>query len=79
MLDILSDGADRDTVALRDELAARFGVSPDERTKLLPSGTGRLYDNRVAWAYVHLQQAGAIERVRRGVYHITPRVDPFWN
>lgn len=40
---------------------------------LLPSGTGRLYDNRVAWAYVHLQQAGAIQRVARGTYRITPR------
>jgi len=73
MLVVLSDGVERDTVALRDALAEEFGVSPDERAQLLPSGTGRLYDNRVAWSYVHLQHAGAIERVRRGVYRITPR------
>lgn len=73
MLEILSDGGLRDTVALRDELAARFDVSPDERAQLIPSGTGRLYDNRVAWAYVHLQHTGAIERVARATYRITPR------
>jgi len=73
MLDALSDGSVRDTVWLRDEIARRFGVSPEERTELLPSGTGRLFDNRVAWAYVHLQHAGAIERVARANYRITPR------
>jgi restriction system protein len=73
MLEVLTDGAERSTVQLREELAARFDVSTEERAQLLPSGTGRLYDNRVAWAYVHLQHAGAIERVARGVYRITPR------
>jgi len=73
MLESLSDGGERDTVWLRDVLAEEFQVSPDERAQLLPSGTGRLYDNRVAWAYVHLYQAGAIERVGRGRYRITAR------
>jgi restriction system protein len=73
MLESLSDGAERDTVWLREALAKRFDVSSDERAQLLPSGTGRLYDNRVAWAYVHLQHAGAIERVSRGTYRITSR------
>jgi restriction system protein len=73
MLDVLSDGREHDTVQLRNELAERFEVSAQERAELLPSGTGRLYDNRVAWAYVHLQHAGAIERVRRSVYRITDR------
>lgn len=73
MLDLLSDGAERDTVRLRDELADFFDVSAEERDRLLPSGTGRLYDNRVAWAYVHLYHARAIQRVSRGVYRITPR------
>ena len=73
MLEVLSDGTERNTVELRDQLAQRFGVTDEERAQLLPSGSGRLYDNRVAWAYVHLQHAGAIERVTRGVYRITPR------
>lgn len=73
MLDALADGSIRDTVWLRDEIAKRFDVTPEERVELLPSGTGRLFDNRVAWAYVHLQQAKAIERVARANYRITPR------
>jgi Mrr N-terminal domain len=73
MLEVLADGAERDTVWLRDQLASRFDVSKDERAQLLPSGTGRLYDNRVAWAYVHLQHAGAIDRVARATYRITRR------
>ena len=73
MLDALSDGSTRNTVWLRDEIGTRFNVSADERAELLPSGTGRLFDNRVAWAYVHLYQAGAIERVARANYRITPR------
>ena len=73
LLDVLSDGNERDTVSLRDALAERFDVSLEERAQLLPSGTARLYDNRVAWAYVHLHRAGAIDRLRRGVYRITPR------
>jgi restriction system protein len=68
MLEALADGAERDTVWLRNELADRFDVSTAERAELLPSGKRRLYDNRIAWAYVHLQHAGAIERVGRGVY-----------
>ena len=73
MLELLSDGGVLDTVALRERLAERFGVTESERAQLLPSGTGRLYDNRVAWAYVHLFQARAIERVGRGQYRISPR------
>lgn len=73
MLESLSDGEQRDTVLLREQLARHFDVSSEERVRLLPSGTGRLYDNRVAWAYTHLWHAGAIERVVRATYRITPR------
>lgn len=73
MLDSLSDGEERDTVWLREQLAAHFNVSSEERARLLPSGTGRLYDNRIAWAYTHLFHAGAIERVARARYRITSR------
>jgi restriction system protein len=73
MLASLADGNERDTVWLRDQLGNHFHVSNEERAQLLPSGTARLYDNRVAWAFTHLSHAGAIERVARGVYRITPR------
>jgi restriction system protein len=73
MLDSLSDGEERDTVWVREQLAVHFNVSSEERARLLPRGTGRLYDNRVAWAFTHLYHAGAIERVARARYRITAR------
>jgi restriction system protein len=73
MLDLLADGEVRDTVWLRDQLAKHFNVSSEERAQLLPKGTGRLFDNRVAWAYTHLFHALAIERPLRANYRITPR------
>lgn len=73
MLDLLSDGEQRDIVWLRERLATHFDVSSEERAKLLQSGTARLYDNRVAWASTHLFHAGAVDRVARGTYRITPR------
>jgi restriction system protein len=73
MLEVLSDGRGWSTVEIRNALADRFQLTADDRAELLPSGTGRTFDNRVAWAYVYLQHAGAIERVRRGVYRIEDR------
>jgi restriction system protein len=73
MVASLADGEQRDTVWLREQLAKHFDVSSEERARLLPSGTARLYDNRVAWAFTHLWHAGAIDRVARGTYRITPR------
>src|SRR5205085_6662226 len=73
MLAFLSDGEQRDTVWLREELAKHFDVSSEERARLLPSGTGRLFDNKLGWAYTNLKHALAIERVVRATYRITPR------
>jgi restriction system protein len=73
ILELLSDGRERSTAEVRNALADRFGVSDDERAELLPSGSGRVFDNRVGWANTYLQHAAAIERVRRAVYRITDR------
>lgn len=73
VLEVLSDGREHSTVELRNALAERIELSDDDRAQLLPSGTSRLFDNRVAWANTYLQHAGAIERVRRAVYRIAER------
>ena len=73
LLQELADGRERSTVELRDALARRFQLSNEDLTQLLPSGSGKLFVNRVAWAYVYLQHAGAIERINRGVYKILDR------
>jgi restriction system protein len=54
-----------------DKLADEFGLTPEERQELLPSGRQTRFSNRVHWAIVYLQKGGLIQRVARGVYRIT--------
>lgn len=73
ILEVLSDGLERTPNELRGAMADRFALSDEERARPLPSGTGRLFNNRVAWAITYLQHAGATERVRRAIYRISER------
>jgi restriction system protein len=56
-----------------DELANQLGLTPDERTELLPSGKQTLFSNRVHWAKTYLNKAGLVEITRRGHFKITQR------
>lgn len=56
-----------------DELAAQLGLSPEERSELLPSGQQTVFSNRVHWAKSYLSKAGLVEITRRGYFRITPR------
>ena len=56
-----------------EELANQLGLSPEERSELLPSGKQTVFSNRVHWAKTYLAQAGLIENTRRGHLKITPR------
>jgi restriction system protein len=66
LLEELSDGSTRRTRELVQALSDRFGLTEEEREALLPSGSQRRMDNRVAWAISHLFQAGLLERPARG-------------
>jgi restriction system protein len=66
LLEELSDGSTRRTRELVQSLSDRFGLTEEEREALLPSGSQRRMDNRVAWAISHLFQAGLLERPARG-------------
>jgi restriction system protein len=66
LLEELSDGSTRKTRDLVQVLSDRFGLTKEEREALLPSGSQRRMDNRVAWAVSHLFQAGLLERPARG-------------
>lgn len=56
-----------------EELANQLGLSPEERSELLPSGKQTVFSNRVHWAKTYLAQAGLIENTRRGHFKITER------
>lgn len=54
-------------------LAEKLGLTPEERSALLPSGKQTIFANRVHWAKTYLGKAGLIENTRRGHFRITPR------
>jgi len=56
-----------------EHLANKLGLTPDERSELLPSGKQSRFANRVNWAKSYLAKAGLVENTRRGYFRITPR------
>src|ERR1019366_159941 len=56
-----------------EELAQKLGLSPEDRSELLPSGRQTVFSNRVHWAKSYLSKAHLVEITRRGYFRITPR------
>jgi restriction system protein len=54
-------------------MADRFGLSGEERERLLPSGRQTLIGNRTHWAITYLAKTDLLERTRRGFVRITER------
>jgi len=73
LLTLASDGQVRSLVTARKELAAHFGLTSTEESELLPSGKQGRFANRVAWAKVYLERAGAFVSPSRGQFQITSR------
>src|SRR5215469_3014028 len=73
MLPVLKATAEGDISApdLRDRVAIRLKLAPEDLNELLPSGRQTAFANRTAWANVFLQRAGLIEKTSRGVYRAT--------
>ncbi len=68
-----ADGTDHPMAELRDRIAADLKLTPDELSQKLPSGVQTVFANRIAWSAVYLMKAGALVRIRRGVFRITGR------
>ena len=67
MLPLLRDLAASEARSNRetlDALSERFGLTPEDRATLLPSGRAPLFSNRIAWAKVHLKAAGLVRNLR---------------
>lgn len=70
VLDVASKG--ETSVPLAEaEIAARFGLSNEEREQMLPSGKQRVLHNRIHWAKFYLTKAGLLESPKRGRFMIT--------
>lgn len=68
-----ADQKDHSLAELRDALAKRLNLSPDDLQELLPSGKQTTFANRIAWAKVYLTHAGLLHAPKRGIFHITKR------
>ena len=53
------------------ELGKEFGLTPEERAQLLPSGKQRVLHNRAHWAKFYLMKAGLVTFPRRGTFVAT--------
>ena len=73
LLELATDGKEHALAEAREKLAKIFELTDEERALLLPSGRTPKFTNRVAWAKVYLNQAGALESSRRGIFKITDR------
>ena len=77
MLPLLKFASDGQTHTFREaveHLAGEFGLSPQERSELLPSGRQALFTNRVGWASFYLKKAGLLEKKPHlGAFSVTAR------
>ncbi|BAM70350.1 restriction endonuclease [Methanothermobacter sp. CaT2] len=73
LLKLVGDGKEHYIKDVYDELAEEFQLTDEERKRLIPSGKGRFFDNRVNWARTTLKKAGMMESPRRGYIRITPK------
>ena len=73
LLKFAADGEVHHTREAREALANHFGLSPDERKEMLPSGKQPTFDNRVGWARTYMTKAGLLATPRRSYLQIAER------
>src|SRR6056297_2864911 len=73
LLKLSKDGAEHSMKDTYNKLAEEFELTNDERNELLPSGTQKVYKNRIGWARTYLKKAGLLESKKRGYFNITEK------
>ena len=73
LLKRLADGKEHKLSELVDALGSEFGLTGEELSERLPSGTQKLFTNRVGWARTYLKKAGLLNSPKRGFQQITER------
>ena len=71
VLKLASDGKEHKFSSAVEGLADEFGLTMEERSELLPSGSQAVFNNRVGWARSYLKQAGLLASPKRGYFTIT--------
>jgi len=73
LLTIAGDGKEHSITDALNLLGTRFNLTEEERQQLQPSGSDRLFNNRVRWARFDLGKAGLLESVGWGRFRISQR------
>jgi restriction system protein len=71
LLKIGADGKEHSTTEAVNVLAEQFKLTDEELNQLLPSGTQRIFYNRVHWAKAYLKMGGLIENTKKGHFKIS--------
>ena len=64
LLDLAADGKEHSIQEAREYIAKTMALSEEDMNELLPSGTQRKFDNRVAWAKSYFVQAKVLDSSR---------------
>lgn len=70
VLRLAAEGESR-VVDVVDRIADEFGLMPEEREQMLPSGRQRVLHNRIHWAKFYMSKAGLIASPGRGRFIAT--------
>ena len=73
LLRFFSDGKEHNLPEATKVISDEFGLSPEERQQLLPSGQQTVIRNRLGWARTYMAKAGLIASTKRAFWQITPR------
>jgi restriction system protein len=73
VLRFASDGAEHSLQEAREQLAKDLRISAEDRQMQLTSVRQSVFDNRVSWAKIYLQQARLLDAPRRGIFMISDR------
>jgi restriction system protein len=73
LLELAADGKEHHMKEAKKIIASKLHLSEADLEELLPSGTQRTFDNRVAWAKSYFVQAKIFMSPKRGYFIITDR------
>ncbi|HEV7329666.1 MAG TPA: restriction endonuclease [Flavisolibacter sp.] len=68
----IGDGEVHTTAGMRESLSRHFNLTEEELSQYLPSGTQKVFYNRIHWAKAHLKMAGLLEDIKKRHFRITP-------
>jgi restriction system protein len=78
-LDEIRDGREHRVADIRERISARLGLTDEELSEMLPSGSMPVFNNRLHWAKFYLDKAGLLATPTRGIARITPRGESLLN